>query len=207
MESKKRNKRRKTARLPNAERVVSGGAALLLDRALPSGYLSEWTDRIADRHEYLQAGTQSVVIFRIGAEWLALPTSVFEEVAEDCPFHSLPHRAGHPAGGLVTVRGDILTCVSLETLLGLERDARAEGKSHSTHARVALVAREGNRFAFPVSEVCVVARYHPRELQEVPTSLARAKAAHTLGLLPWQGHTVGCLDDELLFYTVNKVLA
>jgi chemotaxis-related protein WspD len=208
MESEKLDKREKSVRPPSADRVEARGTALLLDRALPPGYLSEWTGRIAARSEVSDFGTQSVVIFRIGKEWLALPTRVFREVTEDCPFHSLPHRGGHIATGLVTVRGEILTCVSLETLLGLEPESRTEErKSQATYARVALVDRGGNRFAFPVSEVCLVVRYHPRELQEVPTTLAHATAAYTLGLLPWQGHTVGCLDDELLFYTVNKGLA
>jgi len=201
-------KREKAERPPGADRAEARGAALLLDRALPPGYLREWTERIAARYAAPDSGTQSVVVFRIGAERLALPTHVFREVAEDCPFHSLPHRAGHVAAELVNVRGEILICVPLDTLLGLERESRAqERKSHRIHERVVVVDREGDRFAFPVSEICAVVRYHPRELKEVPTTLARATAAYTIGLLSWQDRTVGCLDDELLFYAVNKVLA
>ena len=36
--------------------------------------------------------TQSVVIFRVGPEWFALPTSVIAEVAEHRVMHAVPHR-------------------------------------------------------------------------------------------------------------------
>lgn len=201
-------KSEKTERPPSADRTEAHGAALLLDRALPPGYLQEWTERIAARYEAPDAGAQSVVIFRIGAEWLALPTRVFREVAEDCPFHSLPHQAGRLAAGLVVVRGEVLLCVSLDRLLGLEREPRIEEKKSRTICeRAVLVERNGERFVFPVSEVCVVVRYSSRELKEAPATITRAATTYTLGLLPWQNHMVGCLDDELLFYAVNKALA
>jgi chemotaxis-related protein WspD len=49
-----------------------------------------------------------------------------------------------------------------------------------------------------------VVRYHPRDLHPVPATLAPAAGAYTIGLLPWREHHVGCLNDELLFYTLNK---
>jgi chemotaxis-related protein WspD len=60
---------------------------------------------------------------------------------------------------------------------------------------------------FPVNEVHGVHRYHPKELREVPVTLAKAGAgAYIVGVLPWEGKTVGCMDDELLFYAVDKGL-
>ena len=35
--------------------------------------------------------TQSIVIFRVGSEWLALPATCVTEVANLRPIHSLPH--------------------------------------------------------------------------------------------------------------------
>jgi len=52
-----------------------------------------------------------------------------------------------------------------------------------------------------------VQRYDPRDLRQVPATLAKAaQGAYTVGILPWKGRTVGCLDDELLFYALNKGL-
>ena len=61
--------------------------------------------------------------------------------------------------------------------------------------------------ASPVDEVFGVHRYHPRELRPAPATLAESKVTYTTGLLPWRDRTVGCLDDELLFYTLNKSLS
>src|SRR5690348_1829413 len=61
--------------------VYSSAATRLLDAQLPAGHLEEWTAHVARRPETAAAAVQSVVIFRLGAEWLALPTGVFREVA------------------------------------------------------------------------------------------------------------------------------
>jgi len=179
----------------------SNGALHLLDCAPPADYLREWTERIAAEKMVGEAGTNSVVIFRIGVEWLALPTSVFQEVAEKCTLHTMPHRRGGIVAGLVTIRGELLLCASLAKLLGL--DETLNGK-HVSDQLLLVANRDGSRVAFPVDEVHGVVRYHRRELNPVPGTLAHAAAIYTIGLLSWQERTVGCLDDELLYYTLNK---
>ena len=76
---------------------------------------TDWTSHFAQEQRIEQLDTHSVVIFRIGAEWLALPTPVFKEVAELRAIHSLPHRRGGVVLGLANVRGELLVCVSLGT--------------------------------------------------------------------------------------------
>ena len=185
---------------------ADAGALRLLDRESPEDYVREWTERIAQEKQTVETGTASVAIFRIGVEWLALPTRIFQEVAEQCPVHTLPHRTSGAVAGLANVRGELLVCVSLGAVLGL-----ADGAGEKTRARIfkrLLVAnRDGNRLAFPVDEVFGLHRYHPRELNAAPATLAQGKVSYTIGILPWRDKTVGCLDDELLFYTLNKSLS
>ena len=50
-------------------------------------------------------------------------------------------------------------------------------------------------------------RCQPRELKEVPATVAKATATYTKSVLAWHDKTVGCLDDQLLFYTLNRSLA
>ena len=50
-------------------------------------------------------------------------------------------------------------------------------------------------------------RFHPRELQDVPATVAKAAATYSKALLPWRDHSVGLLDDQLLFYTLKRSLA
>ncbi|MBW8832867.1 MAG: hypothetical protein JF606_26435 [Burkholderiales bacterium] len=66
----------------------------LLHREAPPDYLADCTRHMAQAPEVGQADGGSVVIFRIGAEWLALPTPVFLGVAALPAIHSLPNRRG-----------------------------------------------------------------------------------------------------------------
>jgi chemotaxis-related protein WspD len=196
---------------PSSQKPVersTSGALRLLDREPPPDYLRDWTARIAAEKAVADAGTTSAVIFRIGAECLALPTKIFQEVAEHCLMHSLPHRSIAVVAGLVNVRGELLVCASLAVLLDLEPTVEEKKDSARNSARRLLVVnRSGNRLAFPVDEVFGVHRYHPRELRPVPDTLRKTTANYTMGILPWRDRTVGCLDEELLFYMLNKSFA
>lgn len=192
----------------NSAAVGQDGALRLLDREPPEGYLHEWTERIAAERQATESGTQSALVFRIGTEWLALPPGLFQEVARRCPAHSLPHRQGGLVKGVVTIRGELVVCVSLATVLGLASEpATIREPGGRIYGLVLVADRAGNRLAFPVDEVHGVLRYQPGALRALPATLAVSKVTYTLGLLPWGDRTVGCLDDELLFYTLNRNLA
>ncbi len=190
--------------------VFCSAAAALLDRKPPEGYQAEWTMRIAQpRHKEL-AGTLSIVIFRVGGEWLALPSKVFLEVADLRPIRSLPHRRQDDAvRGVVNIRGELLLCVSPAGLLGLvEQGLPPEPKKErKAHPRLLVLSHKGNRAVFPVDEVHVGRRYHPDELKPVPSTVSLASAAYTLGLISWEGFSVGILDSDLLFYTLGRQFA
>jgi chemotaxis-related protein WspD len=98
-----------------------------------------------------------------------------------------------------------LLCVSLEVVLGLEK--AAEVQKRISLGRLLICNSRGGRLAFPVSEVHGVHRYHPGELRDPPATLARAAGLYTVGVLPWKDRTVGCLDDQLLLYALDKGLA
>ena len=187
--------------------VYGNAAAALLDREPPPGYEADWTTRIAQPRASKLAGDKSVVIFRIGAEWLALPTTVFQEVTDLRPVHSLPHRQGRVVKGLVNIRGQLLVCVSLAELLGLE--PAAESKKPQAHAavpRLLVTAHKSGGVVFPTQEVHVGHRYHPEELKPLPATVSLAASRHAIGLLAWRGHKVGVLEDELFIYTLNRSL-
>ncbi len=189
-------------------------ATRLLDREVPEASLRESTAHVAAKKKVLELGTNSVVIFRIGTEWLALPTDVFQEIGERRTVRRLPDQRGGILSGLVNVRGELLLCVALGMVLGLDKlglDKAAEGqqtaKSSSTE-RLMICKRSDARLAFQAHEVHGLHRYHPRDLRSPPATLEKAAAGiYTLGVVPWKDTIVGCLDDELLFYALNKGLA
>lgn len=188
--------------------VYATAATLLLNRNLPDDYRSGWTHYFAQPMKTEDSSeTQSAIIFRVGAEWMALPTALFQEAADPGAIHSLPHRRAGVLLGLSNVRGELLLCASLGKLLGIEEVATPKtGKSGGSYRRLLVVRREDFRLTFPVDEIYGVHRHHPRDLQQVPATVNKAAATYTKAILPWQGKSVGCLDDELIFHALNRSL-
>jgi chemotaxis-related protein WspD len=182
--------------------------ARLLDREVTDEFLRESTAQIAARKNLVELGTKSVVIFRIGAEWFALPTGVLQEIGDRSTVRTLPGHQGGILSGLVNVRGELLLCVALGVVLGVDRAGeRPESGKLASSERLMICKRGDARLAFQVSEVYGLHRYHPRDLKNAPATLARsAEGIYTFGVVRWKDQTVGCLDDELLFYTLNKSL-
>ena len=183
----------------------TNGTLHLLNREPPEDYRREWTERIAAKKAATVGATQSALIFRVGPEWLALPSQIFQEVAEHCPLHTVPHRRSPVLLGLVNIRGELLLCASLSVLLGIpESSAPQKLKQSRVIPRLLVVNRQGNRVAFSVDEVHNVARYDPAAMRPAPATLTHGGIPYTVGLLPWQEKTVGCLDDERLFHQLDE---
>jgi chemotaxis-related protein WspD len=109
--------------------------------------------------------------------------------------------------GLVNIRGQLLVCVSLAELLGLENSAEPKKqKSHGASQRLLVTSHKSGGVVFSTQEVHVGHRYHPDELKPLPATVSLAASRHAIGLLAWRDHNVGVLDDELLFYTLNRSL-
>jgi chemotaxis-related protein WspD len=188
--------------------VYSAGAMQLLDGDLPVDDLARWTSQIALPKPVKELHTQSVVIFRVGSEWLALPTPCVTEVANPLPIHALPHRPSGVVLGLASVHGELLICVSLGHILGLETPAEAHPRLRGTlQQRLLVIRRDQVRAVCPVDEVHGIHRFHPRELKEVPATVARATTTYSKALLSWRDRSVGLLDDELLFHSVKRSVA
>ena len=194
---------------PDALTIVKGSAVdRLLHRNLPDDYVRSWTARVSAAKSAVEPGTKSVVIFRIESEWLALPTQILQEVAEECTLHKVPGVGREILKGLVNIHGELLLCVSLEKVLGIEGAADEGNRTgHKICRRLLVCDRRGDRLAFPVHEILGLTLYQPGELRDVPRTLSKSASAYTLGILPWAERSVGCLDDEFLFYALNKGLA
>jgi chemotaxis-related protein WspD len=183
-------------------------ALALLDRALPPDYRAEQSVHLG-RHAAIEAvDRRAAFIFRIATEWFALPVPLLVEVASPRVIHSLPHRRSGIVMGLVDVRGELLICVSLLKLLGLDDTSAPDGAgSDATYPRLVVIRHGGWRTVFPVSEVGGIHRYHEQELKEVPVTVAKGASSYTNAILPWAGKSVGSLDEQSLIETLNQSFA
>jgi chemotaxis-related protein WspD len=182
--------------------VYSAGATRLLNTEVSEAYMAGHAQHYAEAKRSLRHGANSAVVFRLTTEWFALATNVFREVSPVRPVHSLPHRRDRIVTGLVNIRGELLVCVSLAAALGLAGESGTERT-----ARLAVMLREGDRFVFGADEIAGIHRFDDVEVGPVPATLAHAQAPYTRGIFMWRDRPVGLLDDQLLFYTLNRTLA
>jgi chemotaxis-related protein WspD len=183
--------------------VYSYSALRLLDRPLPPDYRAEWTEHFGKEQRLAPPVKTSAVLFRINAEWLALPTHAFQEVAERRRTHSLPHQRQGIVVGLVNIRGELLICVSLGRLLGLEKTSSRQ-TIRTAYDRLLVANWEGSRLVFPVDEVHGTHKFEASEVHEPPATVAKSRPSYTHGIFMWQQKPVGLLDPSLLFPALNR---
>jgi chemotaxis-related protein WspD len=188
-------------------RVYSAAAMDLLDTKMPADYQAQCTEQISRAKALAELDTHSAVIFRLGAEWIALATTALQEIASLRSVHAVPHRRDGVLLGLTNIRGELLPCFSLRKVLDLEPAEEFARLNARVSARLLVLVHEGDRAVCPVDEVSGIDRFHPRELTPVPATLAKAAASYTRLVLSWQEKSVALLDEELLFRTVNQSLS
>jgi chemotaxis-related protein WspD len=183
--------------------VHSAVGLRLLNQALPHGYRRERTDHFGRQHDKRDASSFSAVLFRVGADWLALPTRILQEATEFKTIHSLPHRRAASILGLANVRGELLICISLPHLLGLQ-NGRPDPSLSLTYDRLLVVQSGASGLAFPVNEVHGPHRFHDDEIKLLSAKPRTAALGSSQGVLRWQDRIVGMLDSEALLATCQR---
>ena len=224
--------------------VFTAAGQRLFERKPPAGHLAEWTKRLAEPEAAIERGTISVLVFRVGDEWLAADIGLLVEIAELRPIHTIPHRSNSVLAGLVNIRGELPLCVSLGGLLGIEmqypllmaksairkpardpddpevanvelssvkhpsgRAVRAlEGTNARVSARLMLMTRQGQRWAFQVDEVEGVSRFTSADLTNVPSTVSGSIASFSKGVFWHNDRRIGFLDEVRLFDTLARSL-
>lgn len=187
--------------------VHAAAAGLLLATVPPAGYLDEWTSHVAKVKVVARRDFETAVIFRVGAELLALRTEVVKEVANPKPIHSIPHRRSGAVLGLVNVRGELLVCASLAAILNIDAASPGLREENAARRRFLVLRREAVRAVCPVDDVVGVERFLPADLREVPATVARAALRYSSKILRWRGQAIGLLDEQLVFFALKRGLA
>lgn len=145
---------------------------------------------------------RSLLLFRLGEEWLALATRCLVEVAPLQPVHSLPHQRSRVLQGVANVRGALVPCLSLGDLLGLEPGSPV-AVSARVMPRMLILGASGGAVVLPVDEVDGIHGLDPGQ----PASDTATDARFTEAVLQWRGRSVRVLDEEQLLSAVNRSLS
>ena len=186
--------------------VLAEAARTFFDRGAPPGYLEDWRAILEEPTADIEAGTTSVLVFRLEREWFALATQVLVEVTPPRPLHRIPHRTGGGIAGLVNIRGQLQVCMSLHALLGLAGGPAAAGGSAGADAaasRLLVVERVGERgierWVLGADEVAGVHRLGKNAVRPVPATVSHGQTRFSTALFDWQDRTIGLLDEARLF--------
>lgn len=187
-------------------RVYMAAGRRLLDRDPPAGYREEWTERLSTPKETGKTETLSAIVFRLGGELLALKTVFFQQAAEAAHPHSIPLRTGEVFKGIVNVNGELILCASAAALLEISSE-NEETSGRRIYPRLVVVAREGQRFAFPADEVLGVHRFPLAAMEELPATISKSVRALTAGIFPWGERKVGLIAEEKFFAALTRSMA
>jgi chemotaxis-related protein WspD len=194
--------------------VFAAAARTFFDRPAPEGYLVEWTQWLArsdgldprgeakgdeDSHALAHRDGASVLIFRLGGEWLAFLTRAVAEVTTPRPVHRVPHRSNRVFSGLVNLQGQAQLCVSLHGLLGVDAPASSPRL---------VVLRDQDRaetWAFGADEVLGVQRVPRSQWRSVPSTLINPAVGFSQAVLSWNGRSIGLLDEQRVFTALRSL--
>lgn len=145
--------------------------------------------------------TESILVFRLGDEWLGLPLEVLVEVAPVQVIHSLPHRRSDTLLGISNVRGALVACLSLAKVLGLDATTTATTSARVIPRMLIIGAAGEGNVVSPVDEVDGV--------HEIPSTQlsTQGEGKYTRALFQWQGHSVCLLDGHVLLQAIKRSLA
>ena len=183
--------------------VYSAAATHLLDR-----YALQQEDRHpgAATQADDEVATRSLLMFRLGEEWLGIATRCLVEVAPLQPIHSLPHQRSRALLGVANVRGALVACLSLVELLGL--DSSGGGASGGRiMPRMLIIAAQDGPVVVPVDEVDGIHAIDERTLKAASASGTQASARYTQGVLPFKGRSLRWLDETQLLSAVTRSLS
>ena len=188
--------------------VFAAAARAFFDRPAPEGYLAEWTALLgrARRAPIDAQATSSVLIFRLGGEWLALRTQVVVEVTHARPGPPDPapdrttiaRRPGEPPRPVAALR---------LAARPARRRAPAEPTRprHGRSPRLVVIRQEAETWVFAADEVLGVHRFaarpargtSPRPWPTRPSASARRSS-------PGEGRSVGFLDEQRVFAALQE---
>jgi chemotaxis-related protein WspD len=190
--------------------VFSKTGRMLLHTEPPEGYRSEWTKILAAEKVAQPVKVKTAFVFRTGNDWLALPSHIIREIVNMGPIHTIPNTTSKVLRGLVNIHGQLLICVSIGRVLGIEKRKRTGEEldpNYISPERLVVVLQEKHLVAFPVTEVQGLISYTTDMLKEPPVTVSGSKAVYTEGILQFNGKDIGLLKNKPLFKTLIKDFA
>jgi chemotaxis-related protein WspD len=183
-------------------------AIRLLDRRPDPAYIEEWTELLSKSLVPEAAKGITVIVFRLGKEWLAIDSNVFDEVISERVVHRIPHKSNEVLKGLTNYQGTLKLCVNMHGFLDIDPAVAQHDTAHShpKFKRMVVIQKDLEIWIFPVDDVQGVITFKTELLGNTPVTLTKSTTNYLRGVIRWKDVDVGYLDEELLFFGLKRNL-
>lgn len=178
----------------------------LLNRPQPEGYGLEWLESLKTKPTEDFPSGQSLLIFRIANEWLALPSASIKEVTHCAYIHKLPHTHSPVLLGISNIHGELLITVSMQAFLELPNISSKSNDSENScqFSRYIVLEKNKDTLVFSVNEILGLTLIEPNALEPPPLSTSKAGKNYFVGVFSLNDQLIGLLDESLIMETINQ---
>jgi chemotaxis-related protein WspD len=181
-------------------------AVTLFRRPPEESYIQELTEALGKQVPTEEVSNKlSVLVFRLGHEWMAIPTIFFKEVAHRRPVHRIPHRSEKILLGVVNLNGRLELYIALHELLQIEiSGSQPLSRIPYQLDRMIAISKEGELWVFPVNEIDGIYHWNLSEMENVPITISKSTINYVKGIMNMEHKRVGLIDEELLFSSLKR---
>lgn len=183
----------------NCDEFALQGRALF-DIKASGDYLHEWQEFLSEERMEVSRSLESVLIFRLGAEWFAFRTATLKEIVEPCKIHRIPNKAEDALLGLANIKGELQLCFSLHKLLGIE----LHEENISSKQKFMILEKDGLAWVFPADEISGINKYNMEDVGNLPVTVSKSDANYVKEMFRFNERTTSYLDDELILYSLKR---
>lgn len=185
--------------------VFTAAARKVFDQKPPAGYREELARTLAAQEAPRPEKEMSIIIFRIGPQWMALPSRILKGISSPQPVHGIPHRGG-VFKGLVNIEGELHLSFDMERLLGVCAHPGPAAASARVFARLITLNSNGQDWSFSSDEIMKIVRVDCAALLPAAPQAAPDGAMYARGSFACDGKDVILLDEELLASSLRRCL-
>lgn len=179
----------------------------LLDRAPPPEYLKDWETLLAQEREGItEEPHNSILVFRLYNEWLAISSESIKEIIQIRKIHSIPHKNSNILIGTVNIGGQLKLAVSLENILEIDLEEEHVTSAIHKYKRMLVLKQENDLWVSQVHEVFGMIRLVAANMQNVPVTISKSTANYLKGIIRHEDKCIGVLEDELIFFKLRRCI-
>lgn len=172
----------------------------LLTRTPTKAYQQEWAELMSGETKISKKGQEvSMVVFRLGVESFALETKYFSDISLPKIVHKLPMIKNPAVMGVVNIKGQIKTVISLHKLLDLD------ALENPYQQRLLVMEDNQEVWAFVADELFGIFTLDKETIGNVPINITKSSVNFLKGTFHWgERGAVGLLDETLLFPMLRR---